>query len=59
MTTQQRDSGLLRSVAALQKKAGTVRLSDDDLLLLAYEEISRTTTYEEQSYHPDRPCILQ
>ncbi len=55
--TAQRNNELLWSVAALQKKTGNARLSDDDLLLLAYEEISRTTTHEEQSYHPDLPCI--
>ena len=44
------------SVAATRQRIGSIMLADDDLLLLAFEEIARTTTYEEQSYRADRPC---
>jgi hypothetical protein len=34
----------------IREKCGTELLSDDELLLLACEEISRTTTYRELGY---------
>ncbi|MBN1575704.1 MAG: hypothetical protein JW913_04080 [Chitinispirillaceae bacterium] len=54
--TGQRNMSLLQAAAVTRKNMGTSCLSDDDLLLFAYDEISRTTTYEEQSYRADRPC---
>ncbi len=41
---------LIESVEDIRRRIGSVMLSDDDLILLALEEIARTTTYEEQSY---------
>jgi hypothetical protein len=54
----QRDVSFLQTVEALRARLGSLMLGDDDLLLLAYEEISRTTTYEEQAYHADRSCAV-
>jgi hypothetical protein len=39
-----------RYIEEIQKKTGTELLSDDDLLVLAAEQISRTFTYEERGY---------
>jgi hypothetical protein len=46
----------LEAVAIALSKAGRTVLGDDDLLLLACEEISRTTTYEELNYTSGTSC---
>ena len=47
---------MLEMTAAVKEKCARTPLEDSDLLLLAYEEISRTTSYEEKEYLTDRPC---
>jgi hypothetical protein len=45
-----RDPAFLKSVDAITRKMGKKPLDDDDLILLACEEISRTFTHEEKKY---------
>jgi hypothetical protein len=51
-----RNASMLEMTAAVKEKCARTPLEDSDLLLLAYEEISRTTSYEEKEYLTDRPC---
>jgi hypothetical protein len=48
-----RNPELLKMVEAISGKCARALLSDEELLLLACEELSRTTTYEELQYRPD------
>ena len=48
-----RDPELIKTVEAISGKCARTLLSDEELLLLACEELSRTTTYEELQYRPD------
>ena len=45
-----RDPGFLKSVDTVTRKMGKKPLDDDDLALLACEEISRTVTHVEKNY---------
>jgi hypothetical protein len=45
-----RDPVFLESVDVVTRKMGKKPLEDDDLVLLACEEISRTVTHEEKNY---------
>jgi len=54
--TADADRPLAARLAEVRAKVGAAQLDDDDLLLLAFEEISRTTTYEERAYGAGRPC---
>ena len=45
-----RDQAFLHAVDLVTRKMGRQCLTDDDLLLLACEEISRTVTHEEKHY---------
>ena len=45
-----RDPVFLKSVDMVTRKMGKRQLDDDDLVLLACEEISRTVTHEEKNY---------
>jgi hypothetical protein len=45
-----RDPVFLKSVDSVTRKMGKKPLDDDDLMLLACEEISRTVTHEEKNY---------
>jgi hypothetical protein len=45
-----RDPAFLESVDVVTRKMGKKPLDDDDLILLACEEISRTVTHEEKNY---------
>jgi hypothetical protein len=40
----------LRTIEAIQKKIGTTLLSDNDLLMLACYEISKSYTRDEKNY---------
>jgi|GEM_PF-5921174 len=44
-----------QAVESARRKVGAVLLKHEDLMLLACEEITRTTTYEELSYLSDSP----
>jgi hypothetical protein len=44
------------AVATAKKKCGSMRLTNEELLLLACDEISRTTTWEERSYATGGSC---
>jgi hypothetical protein len=45
-----RDTEFLKAVDTVTRKMGKKPLDDDDLVLLACEEISRTVTHEEKDY---------
>ena len=45
-----RNRELIEMYNQVRAKCGTGRLTDEELLLLACEEISRTTTYRELGY---------
>jgi hypothetical protein len=45
-----RDPDFLSAVDAVTRKMGKQPLSDEDFILLAGEEISRTVTHEEKEY---------
>ncbi|MBN1759912.1 MAG: hypothetical protein JW863_16415 [Chitinispirillaceae bacterium] len=47
---------MLAAVEQIRDKCGRQRLTDEELLLLAGEEISRTTTFKELRYCSDQPC---
>ncbi len=48
-----RNPDLLNAVTVISGKCARTLLSDEELLLLACEELSRTTTYEELQYRSD------
>jgi hypothetical protein len=48
--TDPRDPEFLKAVDIITRKMGKKLLSDDDIILLACEEISRTVTHEEKNY---------
>jgi hypothetical protein len=52
-----RDTEFLKAVDTVTRKMGKKLLTDDDLILLACEEISRTVTHEEKNYQasPRKP----
>jgi hypothetical protein len=54
--TEFREQPLAERAAAARAKSGAEMLTDDDLLALALDEISRTITYEERSYGAGRSC---
>jgi hypothetical protein len=45
-----RDPAFLKIVSTIQSRIGRIALSDEDLMRLAVEEISRTFTREEKHY---------
>jgi hypothetical protein len=50
------DRPLADCVADLRAKIGAVPLDNNDILLLALDEISRTITHEELAYSTGKPC---
>jgi hypothetical protein len=46
-----RDAAFLQRVKKVQERIGRELLTDDDLIVLACEEISRTFTREEKQYN--------
>lgn len=61
MTLQQKvqfrwDVPFTEALSLTRGKVGRFALDDDDLLLLACEEISHTTTYEEKNYTTGSAC---
>ncbi|NLG18699.1 MAG: hypothetical protein GX556_15325 [Fibrobacter sp.] len=50
MDPDSRSDDFIRVVEAVRKKEGNQLLTDDDLIILAAEEISRTFTHEEKNY---------
>jgi hypothetical protein len=48
--TDPRDPAFLREVAAIKAAIGRRPLSEDEMVVLACEEISRTYTHDEKSY---------
>ena len=41
---------------AVRKKAGKVLLTDDELVVLACDEIARSVSYEEKNYSSEKTC---
>ena len=54
--SKERNGEFLEAVRQAKLKCGTAPLSDEDQLLLAFEEISRTVTYEELHYGTGQSC---
>jgi hypothetical protein len=50
------ESSLAGQAAQLRARAGAAPLSDDDLFVLALDEITRTTTYQERAYGTGSSC---
>jgi hypothetical protein len=48
--TDPRDPAFVREVAAIKETLGRRPLTEDELIVLACEEISRTYTHDEKSY---------
>ncbi len=50
MNSESRSDDFNKVVEEVRKKEGHQLLNDDDLIILAAEEISRTFTHEEKNY---------
>jgi hypothetical protein len=49
-TEQPNEDTLAEAVAKIREKAGTVVLTDEEILVFACAEVARTYTYEEKGY---------